>query len=177
MPSSSCYSAVSMVPVGTTSCPQETEAWWLLHLVPSSNYGLWLMQWMWPSQALPSFLSLAVYFVHSWGEPGTRLCVVCNEVTSCPLKVSLLLWRLIGLPNLLCVNLHLWITSLLTLSCHSSLSGAVELEKLPLKKDALKKLKLPVDIKSGTAQLIVWLQAVASEMKPASNLLCFQTSW
>ena len=73
------------------------------------------MQWMWRllSQALPSFLSLAV-FVHSWGEPGTRLCVVCNEVTSCPLKVSLLLWRLIGLPNLLCVNLHLWITSLLT---------------------------------------------------------------
>ena len=52
----------------------------------------------------------------------------------------------------------------------------MELEKLPLKKDALKKLKLPVDIKSGTAQLIVWLQAVASEMKPASNLLCFQTS-
>ena len=27
--------------------------------------------------------------------------------------------------------------------------GAVELEKLPLKKDALKKLKLPFDIKSG----------------------------
>ncbi len=29
------------------------------------------------------------------------------------------------------------------------ITGAVELEKLPLKKDALKKLKLPVDIKSG----------------------------
>lgn len=28
-------------------------------------------------------------------------------------------------------------------------AGAVELEKLPLKKDALKKLKLPIDIKSG----------------------------
>lgn len=27
--------------------------------------------------------------------------------------------------------------------------GAVELEKLPLKKDALRKLKLPFDIKSG----------------------------
>ena len=28
-------------------------------------------------------------------------------------------------------------------------AGAVELEKLPLKKDALKKLKLPFDVKSG----------------------------
>ena len=28
-------------------------------------------------------------------------------------------------------------------------AGAVELEKLPLKKDALRKLKLPFDIKSG----------------------------
>ena len=27
--------------------------------------------------------------------------------------------------------------------------GAVELEKLPLKKDAFKKLKLPIDVKSG----------------------------
>ena len=27
--------------------------------------------------------------------------------------------------------------------------GAVELEKLPLKKDALKKLKLPIEVKSG----------------------------
>lgn len=28
-------------------------------------------------------------------------------------------------------------------------AGAVELEKLPLKRDALKKLKLPVEVKSG----------------------------
>ena len=59
-----------------------------------------------------------------------------------------------------------------------TLSGAVELEKLPLKKDALKKLKLPVDIKSGTVQLklVVRLQAVASGMKPVFILLCLQKS-
>lgn len=55
-----------------------------------------------------------------------------------------------------------------------TLSGAVELEKLPLKKDALKKLKLPVDIKSGTVQLK--LVVVASGMKPVAILLCLQTS-
>ena len=117
--------------------------------------------------------------------------MVCNKVTSCPLKVSLLLWRFIGLPNLLykiytCQLPHF---SLLTphsslLTPHSSLltlpathfSGAVELEKLPLKKDALKKLKLPVDIKSGTAQFVVWLQAVSCGMKPVANLLCLQMS-
>ena len=32
-------------------------------------------------------------------------------------------------------------------------AGAVELEKLPLKRDALKKLKLPIDIKSGECTL------------------------
>ena len=148
----------------------------------TKSCGLWLLQWTWRllSQALRSFLSLAVWWFLFTHEESLGLCVVCNKVTSYPLKVSLLLWRLIGLLTLLCVNLLLdilLITSLLlTLSRHSFLSGAVELEKLPLKKDALKKLKLPVDIKSGTDQLIVSLQAMASGMKPATNLLCLQTS-
>ena len=35
-------------------------------------------------------------------------------------------------------------------------TGAVELEKLPLKKDALKKLKLPFDIKSGGLKALIF---------------------
>ena len=40
------------------------------------------------------------------------------------------------------------------------MQGAVELEKLPLKKDALKKLKLPIDIKSGEQQALFCLISV-----------------
>jgi len=46
-----------------------------------------------------------------------------------------------------------FIVSLLQLMASSHVllfsAGAVELEKLPLKKDALRKLQLPFDVKSG----------------------------